>query len=294
MTKKVIAGLLTVIIVGCIFQSFAYAEDVQKTSPLFEFELTSNESGTVEVSPGDVITINLHVNRTDEDEPYEMYAMQDEIQYDSDFFELVEDGTTLAPDIRSTDIAGTDNSRRFYMNYLSLSGGTQWNTRTKVGSIQLRVVGEKGVTKVKNTNYLVSNHEGTESFSCTAHDLTVILTTECTVKFESRGGTEIQPQMVQYGEKVVRPDDPQREGFVFNGWYADIDLTEPWDFEEDLVQENMTLYAAWKKDAAETETATQPVQNNPEMIWIGLLLLLILVIIIFIIKKNVENRKNEK
>lgn len=33
--------------------------------------------------------------------------------------------------------------------------------------------------------------------------MTVVVSTECTVKFESRGGDEIPSQQVQYGEKLL-------------------------------------------------------------------------------------------
>ncbi len=51
-----------------------------------------------------------------------------------------------------------------------------------------------------------------------------------------------------YGEHVTLPENPQREDWYFAGWYADMDLKTMWDFENDTVQGNMTLYARWTKD----------------------------------------------
>ena len=43
------------------------------------------------------------------------------------------------------------------------------------------------------------------------------------ISFESRCGTEIPDKIVQYGEKMDPPDNPVRDGYVFEGWYPDID-----------------------------------------------------------------------
>ena len=63
-----------------------------------------------------------------------MYAMQDEIRYDSSFFRLVEDSALLGKGIQSTDISVLGGFREFYMNFLSFSGGEQWQPKTRVGS----------------------------------------------------------------------------------------------------------------------------------------------------------------
>ena len=228
----------------CFFLSVpVYAEE--NSAPTFLFEMSIEGNDTKEVSYGDIITVDLKLNRTDMEQPYTMYAMQDEIRYDSEFLELVEDGFVLSDRIISTDIANTDNFREFYVNFLSMSGGAQWNSSTKLGTICFKVVGESGVSKITSQDYLVSLKDGSGSYSCEANSVTVIISTDCTVKFESRGGTQIPNKTVQYGEKMDPPDDPVREGYSFEGWYSDIDLTDKWDFDKDKVLGNMTLYASW-------------------------------------------------
>lgn len=267
------------------------------TEPHFQFELSVDGGTTKEVHTGDVITVVLRLKRTDENADYTMYAMQDEIHYDGAFFELVEGSQVLAKDIKATDIGMLDDYREFYMNYLSTSGGTTWNYDTLVGSFQLRVIATSGVTKITNQDYLVSTKDGSGSYSSEANELTIILSSECTVHFESNGGSSVDDQVVQYGEKITRPDDPIRDGFRFEGWYKDINKTEAWDFENDVVQGNMTLYAAWKE--ADVQTPPSPGTSdggNAEWL-IPLAIVLICLIILIVLGRRMwisKNRKNRK
>lgn len=246
----------------------------------FTFDLSVDGKNTVEVRKGDVITVVLKLKRENTSEPYTMYALQDEIRYDSTFFELVENSTILGEKVVSTDIAMVDRYREFYMNFLSMSGGEQWTEETFLGSVQLKVVGDSGVTRITNQDYLVSHRDGNGSYPCVANDVMVILSTECVVRFMTGGGSEIEDQVVQYGEKILRPQDPVREGYQLEGWYTDINLTEEWDFDNDTVQENMSLYAKWIK-------AEETPDGNFYSWW--LLLLLIIVVICYCYKK-VKNK----
>lgn len=259
--------------------------------PTFSFALSADGETVKEASYGDIIAVTLQLQRTDADTPYTMYAMQDEIRYDSTFFKLVEDGTTLTSGITSTDIASTDEFREYYMNYLSMNGGAQWNASTQIGTIHLKVIGKSGAAKITNEDYLVSTKDGSGSYPCKANDVTVVVSTECTVKFETRGGNEIAPQTVQYGEFIVRPDDPKRNGYEFDGWYSDIDLTEQWDFETDPVQRNMTLYAKWAKEAPKPDHGTWP--KHMGLYLCAVLLLLLLVIVLLLKRKRKQTEEGE-
>ncbi len=66
-----------------------------------------------------------------------------------------------------------------------------------------------------------------------------------TITFDTTGGTSVEAQRLMYGDFVEAPEEPQREGYAFSGWYADENLTIPWDIETDTVTASMTLYAAW-------------------------------------------------
>lgn len=243
--KRIVSAILILIMLFAYFPLGVSAED----NLTFIFDLSVDGSDTKTVKTGEIITVVLYLRRTDSPEQYTMYAMQDEILYDSDFFELVEGSTVLAEDIASTDIGMRDNYRELYMNFLSMSDGKQWNADMLIGSFQLRVIASSGVTKICNENYLVSTPDGKDRYSCQANNVTIIVSTECVVHFESNGGSPIDDMVVQYGETISQPDNPTRDGFVFDGWYMDIDKTQPWDFDIDTVTGNMTLYAKWVSEA---------------------------------------------
>ena len=70
-----------------------------------------------------------------------------------------------------------------------------------------------------------------------------------TVTFDSRGGSDVPAQTeVMYGDYVVEPEPPTREGYVFTGWYADENCQYIWDMEYSQVGQSMTLYAGWEAE----------------------------------------------
>ena len=279
---------------------FSMTAEAAEDAKAFSFELTVDGKDTKEVKTGDIITVVLRLKRTDKAEDYSMYAMQDKIRYDSQFFELVEGSAALSEGIVSTDIAMVDQFREFYMNYLSMTGGENWKTDTMVGCFQLKVIGTSGVSTISNQDYLVSMKDGSESYQCDAKDVTIILSTECVVSFQTSGGSELADVKVQFGEKLARPDDPVRDGYKFEGWYKDIHLTEQWDFDKDTVQRNMSLYAKWNKVETENAPIISDVPtgdtNKAVNCWwcIILLVLLALLLIGCYIYKNKKSNKEKR
>ena len=70
-----------------------------------------------------------------------------------------------------------------------------------------------------------------------------------TVTFDLNGGTgDVTGSVtVADGGTVAQPEGtPEREGFTFTGWYKDIGCTQAWDFSEDVVWKDTTIYAGWK------------------------------------------------
>lgn len=68
-----------------------------------------------------------------------------------------------------------------------------------------------------------------------------------TVKFESDGGSAVNAVTVKSGEKIPEPKSPVKatleKQYAFKGWYY---RDKKWDFENDVVTENITLTAKWE------------------------------------------------
>jgi uncharacterized repeat protein (TIGR02543 family) len=66
-----------------------------------------------------------------------------------------------------------------------------------------------------------------------------------TVTFISNGDT-VSSQPVAQGDTVVKPADPTRTGYTFEGWYSDEAFAgSAWDFATNVVTSDATLYARW-------------------------------------------------
>jgi len=66
-----------------------------------------------------------------------------------------------------------------------------------------------------------------------------------TVIFNSNGGSAVTAQVIEYGHTATRPNNPTRDGYIFDDWYSNIDLTTVYDFYYTPVTSNITLYAKW-------------------------------------------------
>ena len=68
-----------------------------------------------------------------------------------------------------------------------------------------------------------------------------------TITFVANGGTPVpdSPITVNHGGILTVPVAMSRTGYAFSGWYRDDAFINEWDFENDIVTSNLTLYALW-------------------------------------------------
>ena len=127
-------------------------------------------------------------------------------------------------------------------------------------------------------------------------------TTSHLVTFVSGGGDSVPPQLVASGGHVVRPDDPGREGFTFEGWYLD-GASEPFDFDTYEVTEPITIHAKWKAvlesdpdddtdddtDSDKDEDGTgQTDDNDPiKFLWAVLAVMAVALLVIALFVRNI-------
>lgn len=90
---------------------------------------------------------------------------------------------------------------------------------------------------------------------------------EFTVTFNTNGGSKVSSAKVKKGEAAAAPANPEKEGYTFDGWYADKDLKTAFDFETKITK-NITLYAKWA-DKTDTENETTDNSKNEIVLTIG-------------------------
>lgn len=66
------------------------------------------------------------------------------------------------------------------------------------------------------------------------------------VIFNTQGGSAVQSQLKNKGEKAEQPETPVRSGYVFDGWFSTDDFSDEFDFET-VLDEDVVLYAKWIK-----------------------------------------------
>ena len=82
---------------------------------------------------------------------------------------------------------------------------------------------------------------------------------ECTVTFESNGGSIVTSQIVEKGNLATKPEDPTKEDHTFAGWYTDNGtFAVAWDFASDTVNVDITLYAKWESEEPPVEPPVEP------------------------------------
>ena len=76
------------------------------------------------------------------------------------------------------------------------------------------------------------------------------------VSFNTNGGTSVAPQQVSEGEFAAEPTAPTKSAdaqytYTFAGWYTDSSLETAFNFAEDAITADITLYAKWTATAVE-------------------------------------------
>lgn len=51
---------------------------------------------------------------------------------------------------------------------------------------------------------------------------------------------------IKEGSLLTKPNEPIYFGYMFMGWFTDINFETEWNFETDVVNDNLTLYAKWQ------------------------------------------------
>ncbi len=94
----------------------------------------------------------------------------------------------------------------------------------------------------------------------------------CLVTFDMQGfGKQIESVTINNGETFAAPEAPTAEGYTFAEWYREAECINTWDFEMDIVTEDIVLYAKWipADDAEINMGASQGAREEDTRIDIG-------------------------
>lgn len=78
-----------------------------------------------------------------------------------------------------------------------------------------------------------------------------------TVAFDSNGGSSVATQEVKHGEHAEIPAEPEKNGHLFAGWFLNVnesDWTKSFDFENEAIVEDLTLYAIWVDSTTDSDS----------------------------------------
>ena len=99
---------------------------------------------------------------------------------------------------------------------------------------------QTGDLTIDNVQYNIGNKWDFSEASWTA------FTPNYTVTFDENGhGSAPDAQCVAKNGKATTPAAPTATGYTFDGWYTDQACNNAWDFANDVVTEDITLYAKW-------------------------------------------------
>lgn len=109
-----------------------------------------------------------------------------------------------------------------------------------------------------NTGVVVQSDNPQTSYTVTLSDVKGIVSDSVTAELKEKFKVEFNAQdgapapgtqYIPNGGKVAKPSqDPTRLGYSFGGWYASpVFSGSAWNFDNDTVTGNMTLYAKWTK-----------------------------------------------
>ena len=124
---------------------------------------------------------------------------------------------------------------------------------------------------IKVTHVITNNTDSLKSLAlvapkegnnCYIDDIAVNKLVDVEIKFESNGGSAVEPMTVQTFNIVEVVFEPFRDGYEFVGWCSDKELTNIFDFEKTEITGPMTFYAKWKADESSIVDEEENVQED--------------------------------
>ena len=160
--------------------------------------------------------------------------------------------------VSCADDATENEERYFTVTFNSMGGSEVKEQKVKAGE---HVVKPENPTKdgVVFLGWFKSeNFESEWVFDVDVVDSDITLyakwlveTETCMISFNTNGGNDIETVSVEKGNTITGLPTPEKDGFVFDGWFTDDACTNSFD-ESMVITSDMTLYAKWKSEVDDT------------------------------------------
>ncbi len=106
------------------------------------------------------------------------------------------------------------------------------------------------------TYYVWYKAVGNENYNDSKADvLTVTIKSSVTITFDSNGGSEVDPQVIDKGGKAEEPEEPTNGKLAFIGWFIDPTMENLYDFDNDKIN-SFDFSSAIEKDTKLTAVWT--------------------------------------
>ena len=137
----------------------------------FSFVLSASATS---VKVGDSVTVGFALNRTDASADYKLYSMQNEICYDSRYFELVGNVSLTDPAFDAATRAMSDGiHKKIIISFVDFSGsGAATKSALSVCTFVLKAL-QAGSSVIENTDYKVNLPSGRDVYASTANTVSM-------------------------------------------------------------------------------------------------------------------------
>ena len=227
----------------------------------YNLDLTVNGDYNAVVNVGDEITLQVKLERTDAGKSgsYALYAVQDEIIYDSSYFSLLESSKIVA-DGYDFNLRDSGNGKCIIISRLSYEPqGIVTPDSLVIATFRLKVLAGGGkAVEIISRNYKISTEDSTTTDTITSNNVNVTISsssvpTTYAVTFKGGpGATGMAPTMASKaaGESFILPANTfTRKGYTFAGWY-DGTKTYAAGSTYTMPAHAVTFTAQWTKSAA--------------------------------------------
>lgn len=148
----------------------------------YQYMLRVNGGESADVTTGDEIQVTVNLYRSDTQDPFSMYAVQYNLWYDSEYFEIVPDSVTIGRNRETGITVSTFTLTGDREGWLEISGnsysrvrdGDLWDNPTEILNFRLRTR-KSGTTTLVTRTGRVGTPDGMKTYPCTTNDCAITI-----------------------------------------------------------------------------------------------------------------------